>query len=200
MKLGDILVKDSRATRDNVEEALRERHEGERIGQTLIRLGTTSEEDVYRALADQARMEYVDLTDVEVDTTIPGTAGVKTVFRRKVLPLARNNGTVRVAISDPLDLEVLDDLRVILKSSIEPVLARPTEVDRLIKRHFGVAADEVHRMVDAARAEATPEAAVDEATLAEDAASIKLRAQRSPNDAFHTVRSGPFWEVKNHLR
>jgi general secretion pathway protein E/type IV pilus assembly protein PilB len=103
---------------------------------------------------------------------------MKTIFQRKVLPLDRSNGTLRVALSDPLDLEVLDDLRLLLKAKIMPVIGRPSEIDRLLKKHYGVAADEVHRMVNAAREdiqvlkETTTQA--DEKALAEDAGLVKF--------------------------
>ena len=175
MRLGEILVENGTVSADDVEVGLQRREEGERIGQTLVRLGIVDEEAVCRALSIQTNVPYVDLGGVTVDPSLVDPAAVRTVFRRKVLPLDRDNGTIRVAISDPLDLEALDDLRVLLRSSIQPVLARPSEIDRLIKRHYGVAADEVHRMVDAAAAE--PDAATaagDEAALAEDAALVKF--------------------------
>ena len=103
---------------------------------------------------------------------------MKTIFQRKVLPLDRSNGSMRVALSDPLDLEVLDDLRLLLKAKIMPVIGRPSEIDRLIKKHFGVAADEVNRMVNAAKEDiqVIKETAqqADEKALAEDADLIKF--------------------------
>src|SRR5204863_3247606 len=103
---------------------------------------------------------------------------MKTIFQRKVLPLDRSNGTMRVALSDPLDLEVLDDLRLLLKAKIMPVIGRPSEIDRLLKKHYGVAADEVHRMVNAAKEDIqvikdTAQQA-DEKALAEDAGLVKF--------------------------
>ncbi len=178
MLLGDILVRRGAVTPAQVEEALRKKEGKERIGQALVRLGFAPEDEVLLALSEQTRIPYVDLSTVEIDPAIINPASVKTVFQRKVLPLDRTNGTMRVAVSDPLDLEVLDDLRLILRAKIQPVLAKPAEIDRLIKKHYGVAADEVHRMVDAARADVMVvkegEAAADDASLAEDAALVKF--------------------------
>ena len=110
---------------------------------------------------------------MEIDPTLAPPACIKTIFLRKVLPLDRTNGTMRVALSDPLDLDVLDDLRFLLKARIQPVIGRPSEIDRLIKKHYGVAADEVHRMMDAARGDVRILAG-DDATLVEDAALVKF--------------------------
>jgi general secretion pathway protein E/type IV pilus assembly protein PilB len=178
MLLGEILVKRGVASAEQVGEALRRKEGKERVGQALIRLGFVKEEDVLQGLSEQTRIPFVDLANVEVDPTLLNPATVKTVFQRKVLPLDRQNGSLRVAVSDPLDLEVLDDLRLLLRSQILPVIARPSEIERLIKKHYGVAADEVHRMVDAARSEVRVvqegQREGDEAEMAEDAALVKF--------------------------
>lgn len=180
MRIGEILVGRGAVTPEQVEEALRRKEAGERLGQTLIRLGYAREEDVLQALSEQTRVPLIDLSRVEIDPTLLNPATVKTVFRRKVLPIDRRDGMLRVAVSDPLDLEVLDELRLLLKSRVQPLLARTSDIERLIKKHYGVAADEVHRMVDAARSEVevireNGEAKKDDdVALAEDAALIKF--------------------------
>ncbi len=178
MKLGEILVRRGTVTPAQVDEALAKREGKERIGQAIVRLGLAREEDVLQALSEQTRIPYIDLSKVDIDATLLNQATVKTVFQRKVLPIDRQNGTLRVAVSDPLDLEVLDDLRLLLKAKIQPHIARASEIERLIKKHYGVAADEVHRMVDAARSEVEvirePGQGDDDASLAEDAALIKF--------------------------
>jgi general secretion pathway protein E/type IV pilus assembly protein PilB len=178
MLIGEILVKNGAATAAQVDEALRKKEGKERLGQVLIRLGFSKEDDVLKALSQQTKIPYVDVAGIEIDPTLSTPASMKTIFQHKVLPLDRSNGTLRVALSDPLDLEVLDDLRLLLKAKIMPVIGRPSEIDRLLKKHYGVAADEVHRMVNAAREdiqvlkETTTQA--DEKALAEDAGLVKF--------------------------
>jgi general secretion pathway protein E/type IV pilus assembly protein PilB len=178
MLLGEILVRRGVVSDAQVAEALQKKEPRERLGQAVVRLGLAREEQVLEALSEQTRVPYVDLSGAEIDPSLVTPASVKTLFQRKVVPLDRQNGTLRVAVSDPLDLEVLDDLRLLLKAKIRPVLGRASEIERLLRKHFGVAADEVHRMVDAARGEiqvlkdAGQEA--DDAALAEDAALVKF--------------------------
>jgi general secretion pathway protein E/type IV pilus assembly protein PilB len=177
--IGRILVRNRVVTDARIEEALRLREKGERIGETLRRLGHADEEGVLRALAEQVRLPVIDLAGREIPSDVLDQIGVKTVFKRKVLPLERRNGTLRVALADPLDLDVLDELRLLVKGEVEPVLARPSEIDRLIRRYYGVAADTVDGMVEAAREELTVLNEGDgrdaEATaLAEDAGLIKF--------------------------
>ena len=178
MLIGEILVKNKAVTTAQVDEALRKKEGKERVGQALIRLGFAKEDDVLRALSEQTRIPYLDLSGVEIDPTLSNPGSMKTIFQRKVLPIDRSNGSMRVALSDPLDLEVLDDLRLLLKAKILPVIARPSEIDRLLKKHYGVAADEVHRMVNAAKGDVQvikeTSAQADEKALAEDAGLVKF--------------------------
>jgi len=178
MLIGEILVRNNAATAAQVDEALRKKEGKQRLGQALVRLGFSKEEDVLRALSEQTRIPYLDLASVEIDPTLSNSGSMKTIFQHKVLPIDRSNGSMRVALSDPLDIEVLDDLRLLLKAKIQPVIARPSEIDRLLKKHYGVAADEVHRMVDAAKGDVQvireTAAQADEKALAEDAGLVKF--------------------------
>jgi len=179
MLLGQILAKNGVVTDAHVDEALRLRQPGERVGQALVRLGHAREEHILRALSEQTRIPYVDLSAIEIAPDVLGQVAVKTIFRRKVIPISRENGTLRVALSDPLDLDVLDELRLLTKCDVEPVIGRPEDIERLIRKHYGVGADEVGRMVDAQREEIQvlkeTGAPDDEALqMAEDAGLIKF--------------------------
>jgi general secretion pathway protein E/type IV pilus assembly protein PilB len=179
MMIGQILVKSGVLVEAQVDEALKNREPRERIGQALVRLGLCREEHVMTALAEQTRMPYEDISNVEIDDAVIKQVPIKTVFQRKVLPLSRINGTLKVALSDPLDIDVLDELRLLVKCDVVPVIAKPAEIDRLIKKHYGVGGDEVNRMVEAAREELQvlkEDGATDREALemAEDAGLIKF--------------------------
>jgi len=123
-RLGEILVKWGVVTPAGVEEALEHaRAENLRIGEALVALGLADEEDVTKALATQYDMEYIDL-----DRNVVVPAELKLIphdiiRRHLVLPLGRENGKLKVVITDPLDLETLDLLRFRLNYELEPCLA-----------------------------------------------------------------------------
>ncbi len=179
MMIGQILAQQGIVSDAQIDEALKLREPRERFGQALMRLGFAREEQVMRGLAEQTKLPYEEIAGVEIDEAVIKQVPVKTVFQRKVLPLARNNGTLKVALSDPLDLDVVDELRLLMKCEIAPIISRPTEIDRLIKKYYGVGGDEVNRMVEAARDELQvlkEEGGVDKEALemAEDAGLIKF--------------------------
>ena len=72
---------------------------------------------------------------------------LKLVHRRTLMPLSRNNGTLVVATGDPFDVYALDELQMLTGLHVQPVLASPREIARLIKTHFGVGGETVTALV-----------------------------------------------------
>src|ERR1700683_4612799 len=94
-----------------------------RIGEALVDLKVCSESNVYKALAQQHNMEYFDLDKSAVPPS-PGTLVHEDLMRKyMILPLGLENGKLRLAIHDPLDLEMLDILRFRLNREVRTVLA-----------------------------------------------------------------------------
>ncbi|HXG13170.1 MAG TPA: type II secretion system ATPase GspE [Gemmataceae bacterium] len=114
----------------------------------LIERGYAKEEDVLAALAEEFGMELVDLTKVTVDPDTLKAMPLKLVHRRTLMPLARENGTLIVATGDPYDVYSLDELQTLTGLTVQPVLASPREIARLIKTHFGVGGETVTQLIE----------------------------------------------------
>ena len=97
---------------------------GRRIDSVLVEMGLLSEEQALEAFADELGMEFIELGDFEVDTELVGQFPTAAIFRHEVLPLDRDNGSVRVATSDPFDLEALSQLSSHTRLQLDPVLPR----------------------------------------------------------------------------
>ena len=113
----------------------------------LIEKGFAKEEHVLAALADEFGLELVDLTKTTVDPDTLKAMPLKLVHRRTLMPLSRENGTLVVATGDPFDVYALDELQTLTGLVVQPVLASPREIARLIKTHFGVGGETVGAMV-----------------------------------------------------
>src|SRR5262245_41528100 len=114
----------------------------------LIEQGFIKEEALLPALAEEFDMELIDLTKVTVDHETLKAMPLKLVHRRSIMPLSRDNGTLVVATGDPFDLYSLDELQTLTGLHVQPVLASPREINRLIKTHFGVGGETVTQMVE----------------------------------------------------
>jgi general secretion pathway protein E/type IV pilus assembly protein PilB len=117
------------------------------LHELLVERGFIKEEAVLPVLADEFGMELVDLTKVTVEPDTLKAMPLKLVHRRSLMPLSRNNGTLVVATADPYDVYSLDELQTLTGLLVQPVLASPREIARLIKTHFGVGGETVTAMM-----------------------------------------------------
>ncbi|MGP1345241.1 MAG: GspE/PulE family protein [Phycisphaerales bacterium] len=145
-KLGEILVGAGIITQDQLETALgMQKGMGKRLGEVLVDAGFCAEEDVARALAKQFRVEYVDVLDEKVAAGIdpssmsskPGVAE-DLIKKHLILPLGKDDrGRLRLAVSDPTNLELQDMLRFRLNVEVDPLIAARGRIKQYIDEKMG---------------------------------------------------------------
>jgi type IV pilus assembly protein PilB len=184
-RLGDLLLKEGLITRDQLERALQEqRASGTRIGYNLVKLGFIQETEITKMLARQFRMPAVDLSRFEVDPKIVKMVPSDLALKHLVLPLKKEGRTLTVAMADPTNLGVLDDLKFVTRYDIFPVIAGEYTLRTAIDRYY----EQVDAQLDSLLKEMGEEAASDEleivqeeqeqeaagAAMADDAPVVKL--------------------------
>jgi type IV pilus assembly protein PilB len=123
-KLGEILVEWKFLNPKEIDKALEHaKSKNLRIGEALIELKMCNENQVAKALAAQHGMEYIDLDKSSIPPNAINSIPDDIMRKHLILPLGTENGKLRVAIHDPLDLELLDILRFRLGKELRPVLA-----------------------------------------------------------------------------
>lgn len=134
-KLGQILVAQGVINAEQATQGTAEaKKTGKRTGEALIELGYATEDQILKALAAQFGMKYVDLTNEKVQKIIDRSALDEGVIKKfHVLPLGKSGGKMRIAIHDPMDLELLDNLRFRLNMDIEPLLASKAQLRQAIE-------------------------------------------------------------------
>jgi type IV pilus assembly protein PilB len=137
VRLGDLLVNEGLITREQLDQGLVEqKNTGMRLGYCLVKLGFVQELEITKALARQFRMPAVDLTRFEVDAKIVKLVPTDVAVRHMVLPLKREGRTLTVAVADPTNLAVVDDLKFITRYDIFPVLAGEYTLRTAIERYY----------------------------------------------------------------
>lgn len=149
MRLGEMLVKAGVTTELNVNAALAEqRRWGGKIGQILVRMGAVPEHTLVQALSRQLGVPWLDLATVE---TVPDALSQRLprawCEQHLVIPLQYlpEQRVVRVAMADPRDLVVHDDLQRRFGTRIEPLLVGEQALLGAIRRLFGAQSSQVLR-------------------------------------------------------
>jgi type IV pilus assembly protein PilB len=140
-RLGEILVEWGIVQAQEVNRALEHgKSKNLRIGEALVDLKLASESNVYKALAAQNQMEYVELDKSSVPADALHDIPDDIMRKYLILPLGKDGGKLRIAIHDPLDLEMLDILRFRLNKEMRTVLAPKGRIKNILDELFNTTA------------------------------------------------------------
>jgi type II secretory ATPase GspE/PulE/Tfp pilus assembly ATPase PilB-like protein len=147
--IGEFLIEKGFISQHQLDLALVEQQKtGEMLGLVLIRMNAVSEETITLAvLANQLGVDFIHLKDFKVDPAVLDRLPSKFVNYYRAFPLSYDNGVMTVAMSNPLDIHVLDDLSLAARARVRSVLATEKDIQEAIKQHYGVGADTVERMM-----------------------------------------------------
>ncbi|NLX14429.1 MAG: type II secretion system ATPase GspE [Phycisphaerales bacterium] len=151
MSVGEILLERGKLTADKLQSALAARKSPyDRLDRILVQMGFVNERDVLEVLGEQMQIDVVDLSEIDIDVQILKKMPQKLVHKRGLIPIEMRGDTLRVATADPYDITAFDELRMLFghKVKIEPVLAAESEIQRLIRQHFGVGGSTIDEMIE----------------------------------------------------
>ena len=176
MEAGQILLERGLLDERQLEVSLARNQDGSSLVETAVELGFVTEELALAALADEVGLEYVDLSETEVDLSLLKEFPTKLIHRQSLFPIRKSHGALVVATSDPFDLYPIDEVSAATGRQVIPVLASRAEIAKLIKRHLGVGSETVDGMIEATSDEAGVELLSDIET---DGSELSEQAQEA---------------------
>ena len=134
----DILIRRQILSSDQLDEARGLANQtGAKIQDALVKLGYATNDQLMTAVAEFHGMQYVDLTDIVIPAAVIEMVPESVARENIVLPLAEENGALKIILSDPSDFETLQKLQFILQKDLAPVLASREQIVEAINRHYG---------------------------------------------------------------
>ncbi|HPL54683.1 MAG TPA: GspE/PulE family protein [Bacillota bacterium] len=138
LRLGDMLVSSGKLSREQLEEAinLQKTEKTKRLGEIIVELGYTSEEDVLKMIEEQLGIPILDLANYNVNPK--ATAMVPENIARKydLIPVDVLDNELLVAMSDPLNIFALDDIRLVTGMKLRTALASKTIIERTVNKYY----------------------------------------------------------------
>ncbi|MDI6751950.1 MAG: hypothetical protein QME07_03735 [bacterium] len=133
-RLGEVLLRDRAITQEQLDKALSiQSEQKKRLGKVLIELKILTEEGLCSALSRQLNIPKVDLTKIQLSVFPKVLTPI--ILRKAVLPLVKKEDTIVMAMVDPLDVIVIDDIARLTKCKIRPVLITESQMSVAIKRY-----------------------------------------------------------------
>lgn len=197
--LGEALIRNGIITLEQLDQALDvQRQTGEFLGQILIRFGFISEATLVEILADQFELPLVDPEKLAVHKTVLDRVPPKVAQHYHIFPMKLAEGKLTLAMNEPPDFDLVQELSAILGTEFQVVLAERAKIDEAIQRHYGIGASIVERLAKSQRESDEPtreligtavteemEASAGEASIRELVNQLLMDAQKKRASDIH---------------
>src|ERR1700736_627778 len=183
VRLGEILLKESLITQDQLQKALEfQRANGGKLGSCLTKMGFITDDDITGVLSRQYGVPSINLKFYEIDPNVIKLIPQDTALRYQVIPLSRVGSVLTIAMTDPTNVFAMDDIKFMTGFNVEPVVASESAIGDAITRFYGGAStnqEEISNLMkDLVEDDQELELAADEAEL--DTATLEKAAEEAP--------------------
>ncbi len=137
-RLGEILVHNGVASNDQIKEALiKQNNFGLKIGETLLKLGYITEQQLLEALKMQLEIDIVDERELlDLDESVVALIPEPFAVENRVIAIRNNPDSITVAITDPDNIEILDSLKKIVNKRINTLLIGDSVLTDTLERYY----------------------------------------------------------------
>jgi len=137
-RLGELLVKKNYITTEQLQKALEEQKSaGGRLGSSLVKLGYAKENTLLSFLSEQYRIPSVNLSKLEINPNVIKLIPSSIVKKYFIIPINRVGTKLTLAMVDPSDLTVINEVEFITGFNVEPVIASENKIIDAIKIYYG---------------------------------------------------------------
>ncbi len=179
--LGEILIEEGLATEAQIQSALNtQKEKGETLGQILVDMGIVERDDILLALGHQAGMDIVDLDNLEIADDVIRKVSPTIADIYQIIPIGFDNGTLTIAMADPLAVNALDDLRFMLDCDVKGAVSNEKSVAAAIKRYYGSQQESIDDLVKDLEADDTLASVSDDLDQSVDISEIEKIAHSAP--------------------
>ena len=137
-QLGQMLIEAGAIDEATLRIALADqRRWGRPLGRTLVELRLLDEEALIRTLGQQLGLPSIDLDHLQIPAAVTALVSSTLAVQHSIMPFAQPMKFLDVAMADPTNLGIIDELRIRTQLNIRPYLAGPKMIERAIFRHYG---------------------------------------------------------------
>jgi type IV pilus assembly protein PilB len=137
MSLGQMLKAKGIISEEQLSKALEHQKKlSIRLGEALTEMGFAGAEDIIRTLAEQFDFQVVNPMATPIPEDVINTIPKNIAKKHNIIPVAIQEGLIIIAISDPLDISTLEDLRFTLNINVECILATKNNIEDAIKKYY----------------------------------------------------------------
>ncbi len=143
IRIGDVLIAAGAITEEQLQEALAyQKENGGKLGNVLVELGFISDQILITLLTQQLGIDYISLKGAKIEDSVVHLVPEPMIAKYRVMPVEidpDNPNILKVAMSDPQDLDAIDDISLVTNLQVEPMLANESDINDAIGKYYGSA-------------------------------------------------------------
>lgn len=137
-KIIKTLIESQHLKKEDVDEALMlHRRKGVSLDKILIEKGLIKEKDLLMLLVRELNIPFINLSKYKIDPSLKGLFPERIARQYGIIPLSSLEYTVTVAMSDPLNIFAIDDLKNITGMDIDVVMSTQSDITKAIDNYYG---------------------------------------------------------------
>ncbi|MBI4975003.1 MAG: Flp pilus assembly complex ATPase component TadA [Candidatus Omnitrophica bacterium] len=148
-QLTDILINGKLITKRDLDKALDiQKKSGGSLGRILVEQGYISEEALMLVMSRQLNMPPINLSKYKVDKKLTELIPEKIAKHYNLIPISSIGNVLTVAMADPFNIFAIDDIKMLTKYKIDPVIATENDIKGAINTYYGTHGEEVSKILE----------------------------------------------------
>lgn len=136
-RLGEVLLERGVITQDQLQKALEHQQaHGGLIGQALIQLGFTTEEEIALALTAQYGFPYLPLDNYELDDGVVHLIPEQVARQYCLIPIDHVGNSLTVAMADPSNIQAIEDIEMLTSCVVQAFVSTPSDIQKSLARYY----------------------------------------------------------------
>lgn len=139
-KIGDLLIEKGIISPEQLEKALaNQKTNDKKIGQILVDTGAISEEQLVETISERLKIPLIRLDEINIDPTVVSVVPVEVARRYSLIPVFKIGKNLTIAMSDPLNIIAIEELKYITNYNIKRAIATESGIIKSIDQYYTVA-------------------------------------------------------------
>ncbi|MDO8749452.1 MAG: hypothetical protein Q7J72_10130 [Candidatus Omnitrophota bacterium] len=136
-KLGELLVEKALVTQEQLDEALElQKDKGGLIGEILVELKYTTEDDIAKMLTAQYGFAYLPLSNYEIDQSLINLIPERVARQYCLIPIDKIGTNLTIAMSNPLNSQAVEDMETLTSCSVQTFVSTASDIKQAIERYY----------------------------------------------------------------
>ncbi|MDD5491262.1 MAG: type II secretion system ATPase GspE [bacterium] len=120
----------------------------ERLDQILLRLSYVKKDQLFNALSKVLNIPYIRLNKEKIDPEVVKKIPANYAYQHRILPMREEDGVLVIAMPDPFDIHLQDEIRLLINSNIKIMVAEEDEIIEAIHEYYGIGAATMEEIIE----------------------------------------------------